>query len=434
MRIVIPVEILTRELDGRTWLALNLLEKGHEVIIGKTPSIDQSMDVIDPDIIFTSSDHFRKYLSDTTGTVYLDMEGGIFSSKEAYQNRITPEPANSVETFFAWGEVPGEIAERSGCKNVVVSGNPRFDLLHDNLATIYDPKARKLQIKHGDFILLNTNFTRGNHENSPPLNVSTINDHISDKDDWNKFLCSEFITIAKRISTLDVSSVILRPHPSENHNTYKHAFSDNDSIQVIHRGDVRNWIRASKAVIHNSCTTGIEAAVMGTPTFAYLPMENPYGSHLPNSVSNKTSTKPELLTQIKSIVENGLDGDYQLNNMQKKELKKYIHNIDCLSAPLISESISNMEPRTSTEFNPDVKERIRRILRVGLGDKNMMRLRKTGVRDSWTYLNQKFPYLSTEQFQAHVDKFDPFIDISTSEIDITRLRRFENTFYMTTDR
>lgn len=432
MRVIVPVEILTRELDGRIWLALNLLEEGHEVIIGKTPSIDQSMDFFDPDIIFASSDHFRKYLNDFTGTAYLDMEGGIFSSRESYHNRITPEPVNSVQTFFAWGEIPAEIAEQSGCKNVVVSGNPRFDLLHDKLAEIYKSDAQQLRNKHGNFILLNTNFARGNHENNPPIDVPEVDKQISDLAGWHRYLCSEFVKIAKRIdSEYQIPSVIVRPHPSENHDTYKRAFSDTDSIKVIHEGDVRNWISASKAVIHNSCTTGLESAILGTPTFAYLPEGNPYGSDLPNVVSHKTSHKSELLARVKQIAESGSGGEYRLDSSQKQEVKKYIHNVDCLSAPIISEAVSGMEPRTSNNFTPEIKERARRILRYTLGDKNLMRLRETGVRESWTYLNQKFPYISTEEFRSHINKFDPFLEISTNSVNITRIRQFENTFYLT---
>ena len=56
---------------------------------------------------------------------------------------------------------------------------------------------------------------------------------------------------------------IYRPHPSEDHDYYKVIFKGVKNINVEHDGNVIPWILACKLLLHDGCTTAIEATLAG---------------------------------------------------------------------------------------------------------------------------------------------------------------------------
>jgi hypothetical protein len=65
---------------------------------------------------------------------------------------------------------------------------------------------------------------------------------------------------------------------------------------VIHEGSAIPWILGADAVVHNSCTTGVEGFLLDRPTVAYVPVRSKtYDSLLPNSVSRLANTPQELI-------------------------------------------------------------------------------------------------------------------------------------------
>ncbi len=54
-------------------------------------------------------------------------------------------------------------------------------------------------------------------------------------------------------------TIIVRPHPSENHEKWCEVLPEHEKVIVKHEGNVLPWLMAAQVVIHNSCTTGIEA-------------------------------------------------------------------------------------------------------------------------------------------------------------------------------
>jgi surface carbohydrate biosynthesis protein len=434
MRVLLPLEIVNRELDGKIWLTLKLLEENHEVIIGKTPSILKSMDIFNPNIIFVFPRMFEEnYFSDNTGTVSLDKEGGVFSSEEAYYNRITPEPTKSVHTFFAWGTKPAEIARSAGCNNVIVSGNPRFDLLRPSLSTIYDDEAKKINEEFGSFVLINTNFTRGNHHSGSPLRVPQKGEQINNDTDLDEFLVGQFVDAARDLAHVDKNlSVIIRPHPSENHETYTQFTENHDSLFTIHDGSVRPWIKASDVVIHNGCTTGIESSIMNVPTIAYCPerktTSNLTKADLPNKVSMSEVDKDSLINTVSGYT--STDEEYELSESKRKLLAEYFHNVNEMSAPIIVNEISKMEGRHTNNFKPSIRERFKRLLTRVVGDRAMSKIRGSGIKKSWLYSNQKFSFMSTRELSSNINKFKDHIAFPAKEIQIRRIRRVENTFHI----
>jgi hypothetical protein len=70
-------------------------------------------------------------------------------------------------------------------------------------------------------------------------------------------------------------TLVLRPHPSEDHAVY-HALAEKCTrVRVTHRGNVLPWLLACRALVHNGCTTAVESYAMGVPSVAYLATYEP---------------------------------------------------------------------------------------------------------------------------------------------------------------
>ena len=74
---------------------------------------------------------------------------------------------------------------------------------------------------------------------------------------------------------------------------------DFPNVRIVFEGELTPWIIAAKAVIHNSCTTGVEAALLNIKAIAYVPIDEPeYEADLPNRVSAAVSTEKEVVDLI----------------------------------------------------------------------------------------------------------------------------------------
>ena len=70
-------------------------------------------------------------------------------------------------------------------------------------------------------------------------------------------------------------AIVVRPHPTEGQEVYQRIAAGNGRIHVTNEGNVVPWLLAARALIHNGCTTGVEAFVMRIPAFTYRPVDLP---------------------------------------------------------------------------------------------------------------------------------------------------------------
>jgi hypothetical protein len=102
--------------------------------------------------------------------------------------------------------------------------------------------------------------------------------------------------VAEVARAFPTHTVLLRPHPSENHEIWKQAGKGCPNVQVHFEGHVTPWLLASDAIIHNSCTTGLEGYLLNRPVFAFQPVTSKrFDKQLPNSVSQQATSSKELI-------------------------------------------------------------------------------------------------------------------------------------------
>jgi hypothetical protein len=162
-----------------------------------------------------------------------------------------------------------------------------------------------------------------------------------------------------------LDTVIVRLHPNkEDYNFYEAHFSSSDSIVVETSGDVRPWILGSHVVIHNSCTSGVEAALMNQPVIAYKPKIDVgilNRKSLPNNVSEAVDTKSELSSIINAI---SSDTHQELkSNDQRSQLCERFANFENLAASQIVKVVSEQIGAANYPQSIQLRHKLSRITR-----------------------------------------------------------------------
>jgi len=192
----------------------------------------------------------------------------------------------------------------------------------------YEKDAEELRRAYGHFLLINTNF---NHVNafSPELNLfrptgkpggvpefgraakGMSREYAEGLRDHKQAIFENFQKLIPALEKAFPRSVIIvRPHPTENQKIYRNIAAHCKRVRVTNKGNVVPWILASKAVIHNGCTTGVEAYLLGVPALSYRPIVNDYYDlgfyRLPNLLSYQCFDLGELHSTLKDILDGRL--------------------------------------------------------------------------------------------------------------------------------
>jgi surface carbohydrate biosynthesis protein len=446
-RIALPIETKVREFDGKLWLAVTLASRGHTVALGSKSDIHANLDTIQPDIYIQKSavydpDRLERmnYLRDN-GTVIavLDEEGGVFFSDEYYlTQRLSEEILAGVDLFFAWGEGPADILRHRTEfpeEDVLVTGNPRFDLLNNPLRDIYSDEAEALRDRFGEYVLVNTKFGFGNNKNPEKMREGRERRNVDQNEGmiaYQKSLIEHFIDAIWELAESEFEpNIMIRPHPSEDMTLYEEEFDSRDDVLVRHSGDVRAWIRGARTVIHNGCTTGIESALLDVPVFAYRPItDEEYDPPLPNFVSTQVYTQANLIESIRNL---SPDASHTLSEEQRKELKRYFHNLNVSSSALIADEIDAVDSTADGDF-PERSE-----YSIGTFEQGVSKVpfaspvakRYRVVRNNLLpnrEVNQKLPYLYRSEVVNRIADFSPYV--STDSIQVDRIGGWRDAFWI----
>jgi hypothetical protein len=219
------------------------------------------------------------------------------------------------------------------------------------------------------------------------------------------------------------TSIVIRPHPSEDHSTYREAFEEFDDVVIEHAGPVAEWILGAEALVHNNSTVGVEGVLLDQPTFAYCPVESPeYELILPNKISRKTTSYAELESGIAEVV-NAQSSAQVLDKDQRDLLESYFNNTDGRGAERVTAIIDEAENRetwTNEAFEVTIKKRLKRMLkRFGVHRPYHALLRLLTERSPGEgYTEQKFPGLERSEIYEKIDNMkrldDQFTDLEVA--------------------
>jgi hypothetical protein len=173
------------------------------------------------------------------------------------------------------------------------AGNPRADLLRRPLRGLFADEVEAIRAAHGRFVLVNTNFSRVNHlQVGQSRHLKWLREKRPD-DPRGGFAAHKFNLFHAFLEMLPALAealperrFIIRPHPSERISTWQALAEPLPNVSVQHRGNVVAWLEAADALVHNGCTTAVEAFLVGCAAYAYMPLRSPSFDHpLPNGIS-----------------------------------------------------------------------------------------------------------------------------------------------------
>jgi len=420
--LIIPVKTQVREMDAKLLLGCIAVESGFPVIIGSKAFLHFLIDSIPRGVYLAKSfgpksipifDILRKLGHDI---VAWDNDLLREPDPEYYRKRMSPSTMRHVSHLIAWGPDHASVLRKypgyQGAQ-IHIAGNARADLLRPELREFYRADADAIRERFGDFVLVSTNFSKVDHF-SPELSVLKKAMAKDGSDAANRFdigkgrhklaLFNHFQEMLPLLcKSLDSSNVVIRPHPAENPNTWHAIAARCDNLHVANDGGVIPWLMAAQALIANSCTTQVEAAVLGTPTVNYQPVKSEmFDFELPRLVSRCVFSLDELCTTVRAIVKGKIGPlDYA---ERRKVLDRHITGLD---GPLAAERIIqvleaggyNKRQPPATSLNAYAHGWIKNHLRTMLKRINMHR---PGYRNNLSYHAHLFPDISVQEIMKKI--------------------------------
>ena len=332
--LLIPVENQVRELEPKLLLACIAARRGFSSVIGSRRQLDFRIASFSRGLYLSKSMTVRsikmfKILRKLGHEIVAwDEEALVHLPPEIYfSRRLSPKAMGYLSHLFAWGRDNAELwrqyPDLPPGVPIHITGNPRNDMLRPEMRGFFEDDVEKLRNTYGDFILINTNF---NHINAF-YPVQSLFLPVNKPDEVPKFgraargMTREFAEgfrdhkqalfkdfkrlIPKLEKAFPEYNIVVRPHPTEKHDVY-HAISARcERVRVTNEGNVIPWLMAAKALIHNGCTTGVEAFVMRVPAISYRATVNDYYDdgfyQLPNRLSHQCFDFEQLRATLVKI-------------------------------------------------------------------------------------------------------------------------------------
>ena len=434
--LLIPVENQVRELDPKLLLACIAAQRGFSSVIGSRREMEFNIDLFAKSIYLSKSMTIRSLLFFKVAQrfdveiITWDEEALVHLPPETYfSRRLDPRAIKYVSHLFAWGEDNAQLwRQYSHLPNetpIHVTGNPRSDMLRPELRPFYQKEIEEFQARYGDFILINTNI---NHVKAfgPDMNLfkptrnsgqkakfgraarGMSREYAEGLRDHKQAVFEDFQRIIPRLEeAFPENAIVVRPHPTENHEVYQKIADRCQRVHVTNEGNVVPWLMATKAVIHNGCTTGVEAYVTGTPAISYRASINETYDNgfyrLPNLISHQCFTFEELQDILQKVLKGEIDA------ADGDERQRLIdHHLAGKTGPLACERMVDVLDKISDNMSADrsiTKRTQRWLLTRGLHLAKAVKSHLPGSHNRPEFQKHRFPGIAPDNVAKHIERF-----------------------------
>jgi len=438
MNIYIHIEISSRELDSKLLLATLAASRGHQVIVSDLVGILKGVNshALAPGIFHTKSltpseDKIARHKSLIDNgflITSIDEEGNL--NEHGYhmfaKQRYSEQTIEQSSAIFGWGAEDVETLKEMYSKHsdkIHKTGSPRADLWKSFFSDYWNVP---LTTPKNPFLLISSNLGYANSTRSFKEYISyekQIGHFKRDPDllkkrfgetaeDYNKFYA--YIKAIQYLSDHNIGyDIVLRPHPAEDIETWKIFLKDIPNVHIIRDGSISAWVKNSFAVMHNSCTTALEATVLKKPVITYIPFEQQYASKLANELGHRVKSLDELLSSVNAIFNARKIGNQkELGEPFSDLVSKKIHfdNDELAAEKIIKvwEKLANNNFSTSSNLKKFkwlllydyFKQIIKKVL------KHLFQVKSSSVNK-----NLKFPSLDKHDINERVKKFQHILGI-----------------------
>ncbi len=409
----LPIETKARELIGKILLASRAVERGWQVVLGPQEVVREALrhgprgvfiEISIPEAkaerlaIIRSLGHRIANICEESIVYYDAMDYCV--------RKVGPSSVEQVDLLL----VAGASNERDlrqyrpqGADKIVRTGNPRFDTLIPEARGVYETVAAPLRERFGRFLLVNTNFMRTNHVKfSADELISRLKSHkgvenqahadmIKRQYDYKGAQMDKLQPILATIAASgSFDKIVVRPHPSENHNTWRE-WARPHGIEVYYEGSANSWMLASAAILHTGCTTGIEGVLLDRPVASYVPIPGHDLLNQSDAVSAPVGSAEDFLELSAKWQKVDASGRRDMLAEQRSKLVPLIANVEPpMSVDRILDALDKLdvaegpvEPLRKPHVNPLVA--MFRLFRA-------QRTSRLGA-----YHRQKFPSLTDEE-------------------------------------
>ncbi len=423
--LILPVENQVRELDAKLLIALFAARRGYRVILGSRAYLHFKIADIPCGIYVAKS---MRSMSDFMFQIIRNVGHEIVAWEEEalvhppadtfYSLRLSPNTLRHTSHLFCWGEDNRELVAGYPLlpDNVKlhVTGNPRGDMLRPELRGYFDPAVAAIKEKLGPFLLVNTNFSDVNpfipavglYKNEEKTVFGQAGRGMTREFARGLYehklaLFKAFLSLLEKMGETE-TRLVVRPHPSEDLGAYRELATDHKNIFVTNLGNVLPWLLASHGLLHNGCTTAIEAYAMGIPAIAYMPtVSQLYDCDFqgfPNRISHVCRNEEQVMETVCGPGNTGA----LLRTCERTELVN--HYITGLSGRLATERILDI----LDESDPVPEQgglirfggRMQAKIKASLTELNMQR----PGRNRQQYHDHRFPDISTPEVQERTDR------------------------------
>ena len=438
--LLIPVENPVRELDPKLLMACVAAERGFCSVVGSRREMEFNIDRFPQSIYLSKSMTVRSLLFFRVARrfdvqiVTWDEEALVHLPPETYfSRRLHPRAIAFVSHLFAWGEDNARLWRQyphlpAGIP-IHVTGNPRSDMLRPELRPFYQKEVDAFQARYGDFILINTNF---NHVNAFGADLNLFKPvknagrkakfgraargmsrkYAEGLRDHKQAVFNDFQDLIPRLAqAFPEHAIVVRPHPTENHAVYRNIAAQYQRVHVTNDGNVVPWLLAAKAVIHNGCTTGVEAYVTGTPAISYRATINETYDNgfyrLPNRMSHQCFTFEELGDTLGKILKGDIgaaDGDERRHLID--------HYLAGKTGPLACERILDVLDKISVDMS-DRRSNSQPIQRwLATGGLHLAKRIKSSLPGSHNrpeFQRHRYPGISGQELHTKINQFQQLL-------------------------
>ena len=327
MNVYLPIEVKVRELEGKILLALTAAERGHAVILGeKKDTINLAKKgQLPPGIIHDKSltpgaykiknyIQLKEYGHLITAQ---DEESGLLdeSYDDFAKRRFSEETVSMADRVFAWGghdynslkSIYPEHADK-----IVATGSPRVDFWRREFNDYFKKNDSDLK----SYILVVSNFGYPIDQNPFWNRIARLREagYLERDTEMEKYmyentayqyrLLYRFIEMIRQLAeTFPNKDIIVRPHPVDSLDAWNNLLVPKNNIIINRENSISGWIRNASVIIHNGCTSALEAAASGIPRIAYRPIPDALERAIPNNVSMQIFSLDDLKSTVSDLLE-----------------------------------------------------------------------------------------------------------------------------------
>lgn len=365
MNLYLPIEVKVREMESKTLLAFVAAERGHHVLLGsKTDTlVSANQGKLPPGIVHMKSitpsestvKQLKQFCEHGHAVTCQDEEGGVIDEdyRAFAKIRFSEDSLKYTDRVFGWGDFDTSALKElfpNFAQYIVNTGSARADFWREDFKSFHPRMTVNVNNPNRPFILVASNFSGILNENRT-WNVfarlrdagyfdrdQTREDHEYENLSYQVKLIGKFVKLIRRLAlTYPEIDILVRPHPVESVEGWQKLLGDYPNIIVKRKGSITAWIHSSMVVLHNGCTTAMEAALCGVPRIAYRPDPSPIEREIPNLVSHQAFTEDDVIGMVQQLIVKGeLSLDENHHQKVNSILKTRFRNIEGkLAAELI---------------------------------------------------------------------------------------------------